>query len=274
MVRDPAALNAGNVLRLGNLELTAPRSPQRLARRRRRFRRLRRFIGISMAIGLLCGITFGALLLISPGVGNAPALARQLDSAHHAPYPGPAVPPRLAAALVASQDRGFYSETEPVRVAHEVMGQLIGSSRRSAPSFSQRLAAILYIHGRPGLAAAAEQALVSIKLDVSYSRAQIIQMFAAVTNFGRGYYGLAAASCGYFRRPPDRLSWAQAAVLAALSAAPSAANPIMHAARARAAEAVVLHRLAASGVLSRAAAARASRQPLRLAHRYPADPPC
>jgi membrane peptidoglycan carboxypeptidase len=276
MVRDSAVHTDGTVLRLGNLEWTNPSSPQRLARRRhrRRLLRVRRFIGSAMAIGLLCGITLGALFLISPGVANAPGLARQLDSAHHAGYPGPAVPPRLVAALVASQDRGFYSEAGPVRAAQEVVGQLIRSSGRSAPSLSLRLASILYIHGRSGLAAAVEQALVSVKFDISYSRAQIIQMYAAVTNFGHGYYGLAAASCGYFARPPDRLSWAQAAMLAALSAAPSAADPMTHPARARAAEAVVLHRLAAAGVLNRTVVARAYGQPLRLAQRGAGSPEC
>jgi penicillin-binding protein 1A len=276
MVRDPAVLNDGNALRLGKLEWTIPGSPQRLAKRRhrRRFRRVRRFIGTTMAVGLLCGITLGALFLISPGVANAPALARQLDSAHHVRYPGPAVPPRLVAALVASQDRGFYSEAEPVRVAHEVVGQLIGSSGRSAPSLSQRLASILYIHRRSGLAAAVEQALVAVKFDISYSRAQIVEMYAAVANFGHGYYGLAAASCGYFSRPPDRLYWSQAAMLAALSVAPSAADPMTHPARARAAEAVVLHRLRAAGVVNRAAAAHAYRQPLGLACRSAGRPAC
>src|SRR5258708_25152378 len=269
MVRDSAALNDGNTLRVGNGEWTSPGSAQRLARRRRRrrFRRVRRFIGTAMAIGLLCGITLGALFLISPGVANAPALARQLDSAHDARYPGPAVPRRLVAALAASQDRGFYSEAEPVRVAHEVMGQLIGSSGRSAPSFSQRLAAILYIHGRPGLAAEVKQALVSVQVDISYSRAQIIQMYAAVTNFGHGYYGLAAASCGYFAQPPDRLSWAQAAMLAALSAAPSPADPVTAPARQAAAEAVLFHRVGGARVLNRAAAAPADPRPVRRAGR-------
>jgi|SRR5215472_6879396 len=277
-MHDAAALNDGNVLRLGNLEWTTPGSPQRLARprrRRRRFSRVRRFVGTAMAIALLCGITLGALLLISPGVGNAPELARQLDSAHRANYPGPAVPPRLAAALVASLDRGFYSEAEPVRVAHDVMGQLIGSSSGpTAPSLSQRLAAILYSHGRPGLVAAVEQALVSVKFDINYSRAEIIQMYAAVTNFGHGYYGLAAASCGYFARPPDRLSWPQAAMLGALSAAPSAADPLTHPARARVAKSAVLRQLAAVGALSQAAVARAYSEPLRLARQNSAGPAC
>src|SRR5215469_2472254 len=136
MAPDSVAVNDGSVLRLGNLEWSIPGSARRVAkRRRRRFRWARRFIGAVLAVGLLCGITFGALLLITPGVGNAPALARQLDAAHHATYPGPAVPHRLAAALVASQD----------------------------VSSSQRLAALLYVHGRSGLTSAAEQALISVK---------------------------------------------------------------------------------------------------------------
>ena len=51
-------------------------------------------------------------------------------------------------------------------------------------------------------------------------------MYAAIVYFGHGFYGLQAASCGYFGRPPDQLSWPQAAVLAGLVQAPSAYDPL------------------------------------------------
>src|SRR5215469_6402549 len=82
--------------------------------------------------------------------------------------------------------------------------------------------------------------------------------------FGDGYYGLQAASCGYFGVAPADLNWPQAALLAGLVQAPSAYDPLVHAALARAREAHVLGRLAATGTLTRAQAERAYRQPLHL----------
>ena len=90
-------------------------------------------------------------------------------------------------------------------------------------------------------------------------------MSASVAYFGDGYYGLAAASCGYFGVAPAALSWPQAALLAGLMQAPSADNPVTHFTLARAREAHVLARLAATRTLTRAQADRAYREPLHLA---------
>jgi len=92
-------------------------------------------------------------------------------------------------------------------------------------------------------------------------------MYAAVADFGRGYFGLTAASCGYFRRLPPKLSWAEMAMLAAVVKAPVADDPYIHPADAKRGQAAVLHGLVAAHVLSRAGAAQAARLPLHLARR-------
>jgi len=75
-------------------------------------------------------------------------------------------------------------------------------------------------------------------------------MYSGVTYFGHGYYGMAAASCGYFGRRPERLSWPEAAVLAGLVQAPAAYDPLEHPALARSREGHVLSRLVATGTLT------------------------
>lgn len=107
-------------------------------------------------------------------------------------------------------------------------------------------------------------ALLGIKLDLNYSKAQILQMYADVAYFGHGYYGLAAASCGYFAERPDRLSWGQAAMLAGLVQASSADDPLIHFANARARQAHVLVRLIDTRTLTWQQASRAYQQPLHL----------
>jgi membrane peptidoglycan carboxypeptidase len=78
-----------------------------------------------------------------------------------------------------------------------------------------------------------------------------------------GYYGLAAASCGYFSVPPAALSWPQAAMLAGLVQAPTADDPLRSAANARAREMHVLGRLVATGTLTADQAGAYLRTPLR-----------
>jgi penicillin-binding protein 1A len=123
---------------------------------------------------------------------------------------------------------------------------------------------MLYTQGHTGVLVDAEQVGLGIKLAVTYSRAQILLMYADVVYFGHGFYGLAAASCGYYGVAPARLTWPQAALLAGVVQAPSADDPIAHLQVARAREFHVLSRLAATGRLTPAQATSAFRQPLGL----------
>jgi membrane peptidoglycan carboxypeptidase len=89
-------------------------------------------------------------------------------------------------------------------------------------------------------------------------------MYVDVVYYGHGYYGIAAASTGYFGVPVDRLTWAQAAMLAGLPQAPSLLDPFRNPALAKQRQDYVLGRMAASGVLSETAADAAAAAPVSL----------
>ena len=244
----------------------AGRVPRGGGRTRRRHRWLARTVTVVLGLVLLGALGLGGLLLVTPSVGDAPARTQQLDRLHHAAYPGPAVPGRFAASLVSTEDHRFYSEhgIDVFAVARLIAGRITGRPDQGGATLYQQLAKMLYTPGRSGIAVQAEQVGLGIKLDLAYPKPRILQMYADVAYFGHGYYGLGAASCGYFGVTPARLSWPQAAMLAGLVQAPSADDPIAHFAAARARQAHVLSRLAATGKLTQAQAASAYRQPLGL----------
>jgi len=234
--------------------------PPRLARW------LRRVVITVLALALAGVLAFVTLFLVTPSVSSAPSLAQAIDRAHGAAYPGPAVPSRFAAALVSTEDHRFYAEPgfDPIAIGRVILGRVTGQPDQGGATLYQQLAKMLYTPGWGGVGVEAEQIILGIKLDLSYSKAQILRLYADVTYFGHGYYGLAEASCGYFGVTPAGLSWPQAAMLAGLVQAPAADNPIAHYAVARAREAHVLGRLAATGALTQAQAARAYGAPLHL----------
>ncbi len=235
--------------------------------RRRRFRWIKRFVGTVLALAAVGAIAFTGLMLALPGVGDAPGLAQALDRAHHAAYSGAALPPRVAAALVATEDQRFYSEPgiDLAAGGQMMLGRLGDGPDQGGSTLYQQLARMLYVPGRSGLLAEAEQVLLGIKLDLNFPKAQILQMYADIAYFGHGYYGLAAASCGYFAERPAALSWGQAAMLAGLIQAPPADDPFGHYANARAREAHVLVRLIDTGKLTAQQASQAYQSPLHLA---------
>src|SRR5215467_6048184 len=88
---------------------------------------------------------------------------------------------------------------------------LLGKPGEGSSTLYQQLAKMLYVPGRSGTLAKAEQILLGVKLALSYPKAEILQMYSSVAYFGHGYYGLQAASCGYFAVAPAALTWSQAA---------------------------------------------------------------
>jgi len=235
---------------------TAPRLP----------RWLRRALTTVLALALAVVLAFATLLLVTPSVSTAPSLAEAFGQAHGVAYPGPLVPSRFADSLIATEDHRFYAEPgfDPFAIGRVIVGRVTEQPDQGGATLYQQLAKMLYTQGQAGVSVEVEQIILGIKLDLSYSKPQIMQMYADVTYFGHGYYGLAEASCGYFGVTPAGLTWPQAALLAGLVQAPSADSPIGHYTVARSREAHVLGRLVATGRLTAAQAARAYRAPLHL----------
>jgi len=216
----------------------------------------RRFAVACVTLLLACSVAVGLLLLITPSTSNAPELARAIDQAHGAPYPGVVVPTRFATALEATEDHRFAAEpgVDPFAVARVFYSYVSGRGDQGGATLYQQLAKMLYTPGRTGLAAKAEQVALAVKLKYGYSGAEILRLYADVAYFGHGFYGLENASCGYFGVPPAKLSWPQAALLAGLVRAPSTDDPIDHPAAASAREQHVIGRLVAVGAISQAQA--------------------
>ncbi len=246
-------------------ELGQPADPGQRGRppRRRIPRRSVIVVGALIITGILA---FAGLLLVTPSVGNAEALARAQDLAHHATFPGPPVPPRFAAAIEATEDHRFGYEPgiDPFAIARVSASWLTGGGAgdQGGATIYQQLAKLLYTPGRSGAGVELEQVSLAVKLFMTYSSQQILQMYSEVAYFGNGDYGLAAASCGYFGIPPRAMSWPQAALLAGLVQGPSADDPLHHPVRARQREVHVIGRLAATGEITRQQASAALAQPL------------
>lgn len=71
---------------------------------------------------------------------------------------------------------------------------------------------------------AIEMAL-AVRLEVSYSKNEILSLYASNAPFGGNVVGLEAASWRYFGRTPEKLSWAESCVLAVLPNSPALIHP-------------------------------------------------
>ena len=243
------------------------------SRRRRWPRRLLAVLAGALAVAV---IGFAVLLAVTPSAGDAQERAARLAASRGDQSSGVTVPPMFAAALVATEDSRFYSDhgIDPLGALRAAASPVLGGDQGGA-TLDQQLAKQLYSGGRSGLLDKVEQAALAIKIDHDYSKAHILQMYATVVYFGNGYYGLPAAACGYFARPPAHLTVAQDTMLAGLMQAPTAYDPLTDYPLARARQRHVLDRLVATHVLTQSQADAVYARPLDLRPKAsPAAPGC
>ena len=220
----------------------------------------------ALLIVVLLPCTFLAgVELATPPVAGAPALVAAVDRDHHT-VPIPADPSwRVSQAIVAAEDAGFYVNPgiDVTGLVRAAWGWVTGVDEGGS-TITEQLAKVIYTGGRTGITDRVAQVALALKLNGHYTKPAILSMYLSAIYFGNGYYGVLAASEGYFGLLPAQLSWAQASLLAGLPQAPSLLDPLHNLALARERQSYVLDRLVATGALTRAAAAAAAAAPLGL----------
>ena len=244
---------------------TEPETAGLLAGRSRGRRRPHLALSGLLVLLVVGGAVLAGSELATPAVARAPALVTAIDR-EHGTVPVPVEPSwRVAQAIVAAEDAGFYGNPgiDVGGLVRALWGWVTGVDEGGS-TITEQLAKVIYTSGRTAITDRVAQVALALKLDGHFTKAAVLSMYLSAIYFGDGYWGVLAASEGYFGLPPGRLSWGQASLLAGLPQAPSLLDPLDHLAAARARQSYVLERLVATGVLTRAQADAAAAQPLGL----------
>ncbi len=70
-----------------------------------------------------------------------------------------------------------------------------------------------------------KESILAIRLEMTYSKKEILALYAGNAPFGSNIVGLDAAAWRYYGRSPDKLSWGEMAALAVLPNAPALVHP-------------------------------------------------
>ena len=241
-----------------------PQPPRPHPSRRRRYLK-RAAIGLGAVVGVLA-VGSGALWVSTPSASDATQLAASLARQRGVTYPGPNVPANFARPLVATEDHRFYSEpgVDLLAVGRVAEAKVTNGSDQGGATIEQQLAKMLYTPGEGGFNAEVKQVALAVKLNLTYSKQQILDLYAEVAYYGHGFYGLEQASCGYFGHPAKDLTVVQGAMLAGVVNAPSVDDPISDPANAKTRLGHVIARMVAVGYLTAAQGQQALRTPLGL----------
>jgi penicillin-binding protein 1A len=144
-----------------------------------------------------------------------------------APVTMKALPPHVAQAFLAIEDRNFYHHwgVDPRGIARAAWGNLTSSRTQGGSTITQQLAKFTFLTPERSLTRKLREALIAFWLEAWLTKDEILQRYLSNAYFGDNRYGLRAASMHYFYRRPERLTVAQAAMLAGLMQAPSRYAP-------------------------------------------------
>jgi membrane peptidoglycan carboxypeptidase len=159
------------------------------------------------------------------------SLLTRIGTTNRVPVPLSKVPEHVRWAVLSTEDRNFYSEPGvsikgTVRAA---LNDLTGGDTQGGSGITQQYVKNAYLNSSRTLSRKLRELAIAVKLSRQYKKDQILEWYLNTVYFGRGTYGIAAASQAYFGRSVSQLSVAQGALLAGLLRAPSyydpAANP-------------------------------------------------
>ncbi len=171
------------------------------------------------------------------------------------------MPPSLPAAVVAIEDRRFWSEPgfDPVGMLRAGLADLLaGRIVEGGSTITQQVAKNLFLSDARTLKRKVQEALLTIWLTHTFTRREILEIWLNRVYFGAGAWGVDAAARIFFGVPARDVSLWQAAVLAGLPEAPSALNPFADPAAAAARGRQVLAAMVQDGAITTAEAEKAA----------------
>ncbi len=141
------------------------------------------------------------------------------------------VPVHVRNAVMAAEDRDFYSNPgfSLTGFARAIKNNLFGGDLQGGSTITQQYVKNALVgdarSGLGGLVRKAKELVISTKMSREWSKDEVLQAYLNMIYFGRGAYGISAASKAYFNKPVEQLSVAEGALLAALIQRPSTLDP-------------------------------------------------
>jgi len=130
------------------------------------------------------------------------------------------IPPLFVSAILASEDKNFFRHEgiDKAAIVRALAKRLLQESRSGASTLTMQIAKNLRGGtGRPSTEMEKVGDIVTaLRLERAFSRRDLLLKYVNMPYFGRGQYGIEAASRAYFGKPAKELALHQAAFIVAL----------------------------------------------------------
>lgn len=132
-------------------------------------------------------------------------------------------------ATIISEDKSFYDHSgfDYLRIGKAMFNNIkSGTIVEGASTISQQYVKNLYLDFNQTWKRKIDEAFLTIKLELRYSKDEILEGYLNTINYGQGNYGIASASKYYFNKNASDLTLEEALMLVGIPRSPENNNPI------------------------------------------------
>lgn len=174
------------------------------------------------------------------------------------------LPQNLVNSLIATEDVRFYKHHGiDIKATFAAMWSVVQGERRGGSTITQQLVKNLFktrkdystglfgtIPGVSTMISKAKEWINAVKIEIYYSKEDVLIMYFNTVDFGSHAYGINSAASTFFSKKPSQLTYNESAVLVGLLKAPSAYSPVANPERSKVRRNQVLGQLEKYGFIS------------------------
>ena len=141
------------------------------------------------------------------------------------------MPGVLKQAVLATEDRDFYEHggVDPVGIARALYNDLRGRGvQQGGSTITQQYVKNVYLTSERSITRKIKEAVLAVKLERELDKDEILERYLNTIYFGRGAYGVGAASRAYFGKDVRDIGLPEASYLAGLIRSPGGADALEH----------------------------------------------
>ncbi|MBW8894364.1 MAG: transglycosylase domain-containing protein, partial [Burkholderiales bacterium] len=176
------------------------------------------------------------------------------------------IPKVMQEAVLAIEDARFYQHggVDYLGVIRAGLANVGESRSQGASTITMQVARNFYLSTEKTFTRKIYEILLALKIEAALSKEKILEIYMNQIFLGHRAHGFAAASEVYFGKTLDKLSVAEAAMLAGLPKAPSAYNPINNPKRATIRQQYIIERMYETGYITEEQRDEAKAEKLRI----------
>jgi penicillin-binding protein 2D len=182
------------------------------------------------------------------------------------------ISPALIHATISIEDKNFYEHNgfDYKRIAGAILADIkAGAKVQGASTITQQYARNLFLEHDKTWSRKLHEAFYAIRIEMNYSKEEILEGYLNTIYYGNGAYGVQAASQFYYGKDASELTLAESSMLAGVPKGPSHYSPLKSLENATKRQGIILNSMVENGYIKKETALKTKETPLTFTGAHP-----